>query len=314
MITIIIFTSNRTKEFKELYEDIIKNISNINNKPEIIIVTYGNSAQNNNIKKIINKKFCRFFEENKNLTLAEKLTKYFLKAKKDFIWWIGDDDRISEDSLKKINLIIKNNPTIPGFTINYLAKKNINFKFYKDKYKKIFIKNIDLKSNLHILGMGSTQIINKKLFIQTLEEIKNKYINKDYFHLYIILKIIYKYKNWKIIKNCLVVYRVNNYNYNNEQILNRLNSEFEGYLIPIKKIFDKKKFNLYFKNVFFKNIISWILYNIKFNGKIKTFKIIYKNKKLIPSDFKILIILVLLLIIPLFCINFFKKFYLKYFK
>lgn len=54
MFTIIIFTSNRLQEFKELFSDIVAN--DPNSKINVIIVSYGNTKKNNLIIKNLSKK------------------------------------------------------------------------------------------------------------------------------------------------------------------------------------------------------------------------------------------------------------------
>ena len=54
MFTIIIFTSNRLREFKELFNDIV--INDPNSKINVIIISYGNTKKNNLIIKKISKK------------------------------------------------------------------------------------------------------------------------------------------------------------------------------------------------------------------------------------------------------------------
>lgn len=54
MLTIIIFTSNRLQEFRELFNDII--VNDPNSKINVIIVSYGNTKKNNLIIKKISKK------------------------------------------------------------------------------------------------------------------------------------------------------------------------------------------------------------------------------------------------------------------
>jgi hypothetical protein len=306
MFTIIIFTSNRLYEFKELFNDII--INDPNSKINLIIVSYGNTKKNNLIiKKISKKKNCRFFEEKDNLSLPEKLGKYIPKAKTKYFWWIADDDRLSKNAFDKIGYVLQKNQNISGITVGHVPLKKIKKKIYTFVEKEYIIKDFNIKKNLEDLGMNSTQIVNKEYYLEVEKFLKKKYTNKDYFYLNSILDIIHKYKKWKILKNKIIVYRLDNYTYSNEQKLNRLNSEFEGYFLPIKKKYSKKKYHELFKRVFYKNILSWILYNIKYNGKIKTYKVILQNYKLIPKQFTTLIVLFAIYFIPLFFINLAKK-------
>jgi uncharacterized protein YkvS len=294
------------REFKELFDDIV--INDPNSKINVIIISYGNTKKNNLIiKKISKKKNCRFFEEKKNLSLTEKLYKYIPKAKTKYFWWISDDDRISKNGFDKISYVLQKNKNISGITVGHVPLKKIKKEIYEYVEKECIIKDFNIKKNLEDLGMNSTQIVNKKYYLEIEKFLKKNYTNKDYFYLNSILDIIHKYKKWKILKNKIVIYRLDNFTYSNEQKLNRLNSEFEGYLLPIKKKYSKKEYRTLFKRVFYKNILSWILYNIKYNGKIKTYKVILQNNKLIPKQFTTLFVLFAIYFTPLFFINLTKK-------
>jgi len=306
MLTIIIFTSNRLQEFRELFNDII--VNDPNSKINVIIVSYGNTKKNNLIiKKISKKKNCRFYEEKNNLSLAEKLYKYIPKAKTKYFWFIADDDRICKNAFDKIVYILQKNQNISGLTVGHVSLKKIRKKIYSYGEKEYIIENLNIKKNFEDLGMNSTQIINKKYYLEVEKYLKFKFTNKEYFYLNVILEIIHKYKKWKILKNKIVVYRLDNYIYSNQEKLNRLNSEFEGYFLPIKNKYSKRDYSILFKRVFYKNILSWILYNIKYNGKIKTYKIILQNNKFIPKEFTILAVLTVIYFTPVFLINLVKK-------
>jgi hypothetical protein len=294
------------QEFKELFSDIVAN--DPNSKINVIIVSYGNTKKNNLIIKNLSKrKNCRFYLEKINLSLTEKLNKYIPKAKTKYFWWIADDDRICKNAFDKILYILKKNQNISGLTVGHVALKKIKKTNYTYKEKECIIENFNIKKNFEDLGMNSTQIINKKYYLEVGKFLKLKYTNKDYFYLNVILEIIHKYKKWQILKNKIIVYRLDNFNYCNQEKLNRLNSEFEGYFLPIKKKYSKKKYATLFKRVFYKNIISWILYNNKYNGKLKTYKIILQNNKFIPKQFTILAVLAIIYITPIFFTNLMKK-------
>jgi len=157
--------------------------------------------------------------------------------------------------------------------------------------------------------MNSTQITSVKHYRNELKNFdKNEYHNTAYSYLNIIYKIIFKTNNWKYLNNKLVIYRVGNLdNVNKNLALKRLDNEFKGYLIPLKKKYKKEHYNDFFREIFFKNIISHILLNFYINNRLKTFQIVLNNMELIPKKFNIIISIILIFTMPYFLLNFIKK-------
>ena len=310
MFTIIIFTSKRLEQFIELINDI--NISNSKLNIPIIIVSYQEKNGNLTIIKKIAKDYnYKLYIEKKKLSVAEKLKKYSKKIKTKYFWWISDDDRITDNSINIINKLLKKNNNISGITLANKSIHNIklNKKIYPYNKKKFFLEDLDIKKKITELGMNSTQITSVKHYRNELKNFnKNEYHNTAYSYLNVIYKIIFKTNNWKYLNNKLVIYRVGNLdNVNKNLALKRLDNEFKGYLIPLKKKYQKEHYNDFFREIFYKNIISHILLNFYINNRLKTFQIVLNNMELIPKKFNIIISIILIFATPLFILNFIKK-------
>jgi hypothetical protein len=311
MLTIIIFTSKRLEKFIELIGDIKKNNHKLN--IPIIIVSYQEERKNLIIiKKLAKLNGYKLYIETKKLSVAEKLKKYTKKVKTKYFWWVSDDDRITNNSVNIINEILKKNNNISGITLanKSILNENIRKKIYFHDRKKKKLENLDIKKKITELGMNSAQITSLKHYTNALKDFsKNEYHNTAYSYLNIIYKIIFKTNNWKYLNNKLVIYRVGNLdNVNAPLALKRLDNEFKGYLIPLKKVYKKEKKNYYaiFREIFFKNIISHILLNFYINGRLKTLRIVLNNLKLIPKKLYI-IILIVIFITPNFILKFIKR-------
>jgi glycosyltransferase involved in cell wall biosynthesis len=110
-------------------------------------------SDNNSAKKIINiikpfrKKLNINYKKNKkNIGFAMNVLNVSLMAKGDFIWFLGDDDLVTNNSIKYLSNIIKKNKRVDFFFINsyYLDKSYLN------KYSKPFnIKNLPNKMKTH---------------------------------------------------------------------------------------------------------------------------------------------------------------------
>ena len=297
MLTIIIFTNSRYNYLFPLLKDIIH--SNINIR--IKVIDYGRKD-----KKITNiflkYKNIKFIVGKHNQTFAKRFFNYIKRIKSKYIWFIGDDDRIETKYLKSLVDFLKLNNN-SGFTLDYrpFHKKEEIKKNYKLK-KKIEIESFNLFKDINHLGTLGAQIINANSF-KIISKTLNKKIllNYGYPQIYIALKLINKFKDWKIIKNKILFYRYGNFNINEKNIKERLNFEFKGYLLPVKEIFRLNSviYKKIFRIIFFKNIISWLILSIENIGKEKTKKIIKDNMGIMPNIWQVNIILCLIYIVPI---------------
>jgi len=296
MLTIIIFTNSRYNYLSPLLKDIIH--SNLNIK--IKVVDYGNKN-----KKIINSlikyKNIQFIIGKNNETFAERFLNYINKTKTKYIWFIGDDDRVETEYLKSLIHFLKLNIK-SGFTLNYTPfnKKEKIKKNYKIK-KSIEVKSFKLLKDINNLGMVGAQIINVNNFKKISRSLNKKILlNYGYPQIYIALKLINKFEDWGVIKNKILFYRYGNFKINNQNIEERLNFEFKGYLLPAKEIYglNSEIYKKIFRIIFFKNIISWLILAIENIGKDKTKKIINNNLGIVPNTWYVSFILYLVFIAP----------------
>jgi len=307
VLTIIIFTNGRYTYLLPLLKDIIEAEANV----KVWIIDYAAkntketinqlSDRDNNLKLHLNKKKIQFFINKKYHTFAERFLKYLKKVKTKYVWFVGDDDRINISYLKNLVNYL-NLKTVSGFTLKHSS-------FYKDedirkmyeKLKKIDSKSFNLKKDVDKIGLISTQIINIKKY-KKISKLLNKEILLNYGspQIYIIFQLIQIFNDWKYISNKVVFYRCGNNSLTKKYFRERLNFELNGCLQPAKKIFGFHS-NMYkniFKKVFFKNFISWIVLSIENLGKYKTYKIIHKNRNLIPNIKHIKLVFFLIFITP----------------
>ena len=293
MLTIVIFTNYEGETLDKILNDLnkIHNTILIN----IWLVNWGKTKHSIKKKiKISKNKKIRFLRcELKNF--GERYVKYLKKIKTKYVWFIGDDDRINYKNYHILENVINKNYS--GITMNSSVIINkLNFKNNKN-YK---IENLQIEKHIHLTGFTTSQIINVEMLKK--ESILNKNFEINlYPQLYFIFYLIIKKGNWKFLQLDLVKNRIKNFRYlDKKNLLIRLNNEYRGYLIPLKKWIakDSNTYRLCYKKLFFSNIVSWINLNIKINGKKKTYKIIIKNKALKVFSINVIIANFLLFIIP----------------
>ena len=293
MLTIVIFTNNE----EETLDKILNDLNKIHNTIPINIWIVNWAKTRHSIKKkfkITKNKKIRFLSC-KLKNYGERYIKYIKKIKTKYVWFIGDDDRINYKNYHILENTINKNYS--GITMSSSAFINkVNFK--KNKNHKI--ENLQINKHIHLTGFATSQIINVEILNK--ESILNKKFKISlYPQLYYIFYLIIKKGNWKWLQLDLVKNRIRNFRFlDKKNTLIRLNNEYRGYLIPLKKWItkDSNTYRLCFEKVFFKNIVSWINLNIKFNGKKKTYKIIIKNKNLTVFSINVIIGNFLLFVIP----------------
>lgn len=309
MLTIIISTnSNYVYLFK-----LLNDISNINVK--IWIIDFGKNPNKTKINLLKKKNIKVIFDKKKfksnALDFCTRYCKYIKLVKTKYVWFIGDDDRIEKINFKNFIKFLKTNKN-SGFTLSFKVFEKDNQINNNSKIKKLTKKiektNLKILGDIHNLGMMSTQIINLDCYRKIENDLNKKILLKyGYPHVYIILKIIEKFDDWQKIKNTIVYYRLNKKKISHKNILERLDIEFKGYLLPAKEIYNNYIYGKIYKKVFYKNIISWILLSIQYAGKKRTFKILNNNNNISPIFITVFFIKILILLTPINLIILLKK-------
>jgi hypothetical protein len=282
MLTIVIFSNGRYDYLKSLLYDIVQ--SNI--KIKIQVINFG-IKNKNKIKPFLQNKNIQFITDKNKKTFAARYFYYLKRIKTKYVWFIGDDDRIETKNLKTlINFFkFKNNS---GFALNFSSFHKNNQIIKNNKIlKNIKFETFDLLKNINNLGTLGTQIINVNSFKKIYRSLNKKILlNYGYPQVYIALKLITKFKDWKFIKNKILFYRYGNFEINNKNLEIRLNMEFNGYFAAAKEIFgiNSAIYKKIFRIIFFKNIFSWLVLTIEKVGKVKTQIIIDNNRILIPNS------------------------------
>ena len=303
MLTIIILTNSNYDFLSRLLKDVL------NEKINIWVVDYGKNLNKIKINSF-KKKNIKLISDKKKVSFGSRYYKYIKLVKTKYVWFVGDDDRLKKIDLKNLIRFLKINGS-SGFTLSYKvfeqdSEIDNNLKI-KKLTKKIKSTNFKILDDIHNLGMLSTQIINMDCFKKIENNLNKKILLKyGYPHVYIILKIIQKFTDWQKIENIIVYYRLNKKKISSGDILKRLDIEFKGYLLPIKEIYCDHLYKKLFKKIFIKNIISWILFSIRYAGKKKTFKILNNNNNISPNSISIYFIKTLIFLIPIRLLTFFK--------
>ena len=107
------------------------------------------------------------------------------------------------------------------------------------------------------IGFTSCQIINVKYLSKILKR-KKIFTKNKVSQNFLILKLISKYKNWKISDLNCIFNRLGKFDdkWINDNLITRLKSEYLGYLIPLKRYFPylDKKILIKYTYIFFLKI------------------------------------------------------------
>lgn len=309
MITVIISTSRRLHYLKKTLSDLIyfKDIID-----RIIIISFNDLNSYNYVKQ----KFKSIFKEITTIksrnnfefeNRIKNLSTIDLRQinKSQYLWFMSDKDRILTRNINYLKMILKRN--ISGLTMNvHSLKSSLNFKNKDQKYYSFI-----LNKGVHKLGLISSQILSKRLFL--------KYSKKTnispYYLSEIILKIIINEKNWFFLKQKVIGYTHLNKDKNRDKlslkyISYRMEEEFEFYLFKLDKILSRSKYknkNKIINKAFFKNIISWLVLFKEKENQLNFSKTILRIRDRI-IDYKILkLILFLIIYTPTFILNILKK-------
>lgn len=310
ILTILIFSGDRLH-----VNGLLKDITRINNKNlNIRLVDW---TENNEILKKKKKIYSYYQKKLSNLKIFYqkgsyefKYSKFITKFKSKYILLISDDDRLCSNNFPKIFKYLKLD--FSGITLSFN-----NFKNYNDLKKKYHdgdgsIRGFDIYKDINRIGFISCQIIKTNLIQKIYKKEKNNLLKTQFPQNFIILRIIREFQKWKVLNLNCIFNRVGNlelYTKNPKKYLDRLKSEYRGYLIPIKNNFKhlkKNEIKEIYKIIFFKNIISWLFLSIKYCGKKNTFNDIRRIRKIIDEPYIIKLTLFFFYIYPIFFLNFIR--------
>jgi hypothetical protein len=312
ILTILIFSGDRFC-VKDLLNDIVKlNNQNI----DIVVVEWTEE------KKILIKKkqiYFSFIKKIKNFSIFYKkgswefkYLKFINKFNTKYILVIGDDDRINILNFKKIFKYL--NLDFSGITLSFQNFTNTHdLKEFKN-LSSDKIRPFDIYTDLHKIGFISCQIIKTDLINKIFRKVKKSLLTTLFPQNFIILQIIKKFNNWKVLNlKCIHNHagNIDSFLKRPKTILFRLKSEYEGYFFPLinnYSNFSEKNLSKIYKQIFFKNIMSWLFLSLKYCGKKRTFNNIEKCREIINEPILIKITLFFFYICPIFVLNFIKVF------
>ena len=306
ILTILIFSGDRFN-IKELINDISKlDLTNIN----VRVIEW---SENKDIIKKKKKLYNSFLKEIKNFKVFYqkgnwefKYSKYINKFKSKYILVIGDDDRLNVPNFKKIENYLKGN--FSGITLSFKNfKKNKDIKFTSDKSEKK-MRSFNIFQDLNRIGFTSCQIINVNLINKIINKEKKYLLSTKFPQNFIILKIIKKYANWKILDIDCIYNQLGSFSNSwlNKNLIVRTKSEYLGYFIPLKKYYSNLKrseIDKIYIHIFFKNIISWLFLSLKYFGKKKTFENIRNERKIFNEPIIVKLFMLIIYLSPFFLLN-----------
>ena len=286
LLTILIFSGDRFN-VQELLKDISKlNLTNIN----VRVVEW---SENKAVLKKKGKIYNFFKKSTKNFKVyyqkgnwEYKYSMYINKFNSKYILVMGDDDRINVANFKSLEKYLKDD--LSGITLSFQNFKNkVDIKFLKD-VSETKIRPFNLFKDLNRIGFTSCQVINVNLINKIIKKEKQYLLKTKLPQNFIILKIIKKYGNWKILEKNCIYNQLGSFNklWIKNNLLIRVKSEYLGYFIPIKKYYSSLKDNeicKIYNHIFFKNIISWLFLSIKYFGKKKPLKIFEMKEKFLKN-------------------------------
>jgi hypothetical protein len=309
ILTILIFSGDRVS-INELLNDISKiNQSNLN----IRLIDWGEN------KKILKKKkkiYSHFQKKLKNFKIyyqkgnwEVRYLRYMKKFNSKYTLLIGDDDRLNINTFPKIFKYL--NFDFSGITLSFNNYQNNKDLKKKELGSSDLIRPFNIYNDINEIGFVSCQIIKTDLINQISAGKEKNLLRTDFIQNFIILKIIKKFKKWKVTSLKCIYRRMGDLDtfHKPEQYLGRLKSEYSGYLIPLKKNFKhlkSSKIKKIYKTIFFKNIISWLFLAIVNCGKKKTFENINEMRKIIDEPYIVKMTLIIFYICPIFLLNFLR--------
>ena len=221
---------------------------------------------------------------------------------------IFSGDRLHVNGLLK-DITRINNKNLNIRLVDWTENNDLKKKYYDGHNS---IRGFDIYKDINRIGFISCQIIKTNLIQKIYKKEKSNLLITQFPQNFIILRIIREFQKWKVLNLNCIFNRVGNlelYSKNPKKYLDRLKSEYRGYLTPIKNNFKhlkKNEIKEIYKIIFFKNIISWLFLSIKYCGKTNTFNDIKQVRKIIDEPYIIKFTLIIFYIYPIFFLNFIR--------
>ena len=313
-VTISILTFNRAQKLYQILKDI--HLQNENGFYKIII--YDNNSTDNTIGII--KKFklkiknLKHVKQKKNIGFFYNYLQAISKCNTNYIWVLGDDDRINKGGLKLVKNFILKNESFALLSLGSVELNNQNNNVNVNPKNYINKRVFDLKKDFYKMGEISRNIFNfKELNIFKPQKIFQSFPQLFFIKSLFSSKLPLFYLNENIISRNNVAPIDNDGNdCSASELKKRLRCEVNEYLFVLESIKNNLS-HIYYRDIinilFNKNLRSWFVENKIINNKIlfQSYysKILWRNLSILNK-----IIIVIIKYFPLFIfkkIIFFKR-------
>jgi glycosyltransferase involved in cell wall biosynthesis len=313
-VTISILTFNRAQKLSQILNDI--HLQNENGFYKIII--YDNNSTDNTIGII--KKFklkiknLKHVKQKKNIGFFYNYLQAISKCNTNYIWVLGDDDRINKGGLKLVKNFILKNESFALLSLGSVELNNQNNNVNVNPKNYINKRVFDLKKDFYKMGEISRNIFNfKELNIFKPQKIFQRFPQLFFIKSLFSSKLPLFYLNENIISRNNVAPIDNDGNdCSASELKKRLRCEVNEYLFVLESIKNNLS-HIYYRDIinilFNKNLRSWFVENKIINNKIlfQSYysKILWRNLSILNK-----IIIVIIKYFPLFIfkkIIFFKR-------
>lgn len=161
ILSVCIPTFNRSNILNNTLKVFIDQVKNLDSPVEIVI---SDNASYDETQDIVNKyckiyPFVKYFRNDLNFGFDRNVDICINKANGDYVWIVSDDDYYEPDALRKIILVIEDNPAIEYIFLNYGIYKN-NFKD--------FVAPSRVVASANCIVSNGNEFFKKTLFANTL--------------------------------------------------------------------------------------------------------------------------------------------------
>lgn len=244
-ISICIPTYNRSKFLSELLDSIIEQ------DLHDIEVVVSDDASQDNTKEILDHysnliPLFKYIVQPKNIGLDQNFLAVVEEASGEYVWLMGDDDKLEKGGIAKVISHLHNWPTVLGLTLGVIN-------YDSEMTTRTGIQAMPATCLMHgidkvfteipqLLGFMSALVIKRSAWLEVARSPEIQDFMKYYVQVYIIGKCLQKYPVWGIIQEPCVSYRSDN-----DQFLSKLGwlkrlkvdvvayNELEGALLTVNK-------------------------------------------------------------------------------